>query len=99
MKITISRSGGFAGLTRVWAADVSDSQQDSLRTLVDSCPWEETRGEEPSPDRYVYVIEVDQRRITLGENALTEPWKTLVAQTQQADAARHKANGEAGTSR
>lgn len=55
MKIVVVRSGGFAGLTRVWSAQVSaeEAEQEWLPLLQDPPP--EPQG---GPDRFVYEFRV-----------------------------------------
>jgi hypothetical protein len=71
VKVRVSRSGGFAGVTREWEADVDDG-------LVDNLPWDAAPFSSGSPDRFVYVIYVSHRQITLPEKELTGPWRELV---------------------
>ncbi|CAN5170200.1 hypothetical protein BH11ACT2_BH11ACT2_05090 [soil metagenome] len=71
MKVRVSRSGGFAGLTRTWEAEIDDS-------LLQSLPWDRRPRASASADRYVYVIRISRRRITLPEQYLDGPWRELV---------------------
>lgn len=80
MKITVQRSGGIAGIERVWSvlAETPDDR-DQWQTLVEACPWDELPAAAASqPDRFVYRIRAGQRRATLPERDLTGPWRTLV---------------------
>jgi 16S rRNA U516 pseudouridylate synthase RsuA-like enzyme len=85
MKITVIRSGGFAGLRRTWTMRVEDQQdRESWRKLVDGLPWNDRRPAPPQPDRYVYLIRVSRRRITLQEQQVDGPWRELVERVKAA---------------
>jgi hypothetical protein len=71
VKVRVSRSGGFAGVTREWEADVDDG-------LVQDLPWNDRPATSDAPDRFVWVIRVSERSITLAEKQLTGPWRELV---------------------
>ena len=84
MKITITRSGGFAGLSRTWSILV-DKQPDSDEwlSLVERLPWSSRpRATSPQPDRYSYRIQCSRRRVTLPEQSLDGPWRELVNRVQ-----------------
>lgn len=72
MKVTVQRSGGFAGLTRTWTAELDDP------ALLSSLPWDARPGRPDGNDRFVYVIRVSRRRITLPEQNLEGAWRELV---------------------
>lgn len=85
MKITVIRSGGFAGLSRTWIVQVE--QQDDPGAwlgLVDQLPWEDRVPVPPQPDRFIYRIRVSRRRITLPEQRVTGPWRELVDRVMDA---------------
>ncbi|GAA0956061.1 protealysin inhibitor emfourin [Frigoribacterium faeni] len=98
MKVTVSRSGGFAGLTRTWSVDV-DAEPDTESWLVqlDGLPWGQTPsgGQMVQPDRFVWVITADtrpSRKAKLPEQQVTGPWRELV------DRVRTTSDAEARTS-
>jgi hypothetical protein len=98
MKVTVSRSGGFAGLTRTWSVDV-DAEPDTESWLVqlDGLPWGQTPagGQPVQPDRFVWVITADtrpSRKAKLPEQQVTGPWRELV------DRVRTTSEAEARTS-
>ena len=80
MKISVVRSGGFAGISRTWVVRLEDQpDQTAWLGLLDELPWDHR----PPPDlrgadRFVYRIRVSRRRITLPEQQLAGPWRTLV---------------------
>ncbi|KRE80017.1 protealysin inhibitor emfourin [Arthrobacter sp. Soil763] len=90
MKITVQRSGGIAGMERVWSVQaLTDDDRNQWAPLVEACPWDELPGRDatgsaPQPDRFVYRIRAGQRRATLPERELVGPWRTLVDCTRAA---------------
>lgn len=40
MRITVTRSGGFAGMRRQWSVEPAGPEEDRWRALVDACPWD-----------------------------------------------------------
>ncbi|GAB3140617.1 protealysin inhibitor emfourin [Marisediminicola antarctica] len=85
MKITVTRSGGIAGLTREWVVRVEEQgDPDSWIRLVEQLPWQPRHRSAVHPDRYVYRIGVSRRRITLPEQDLTGPWRLLVDRVRDA---------------
>ena len=83
--VTVVRSGGFAGLSRTWAAS---GPVDEWLPLVEACPWPSAPVDTQSRDRFVYLITVTARRrkrtATVPEVALTGPWKELVDRVRSA---------------
>lgn len=83
MKISVARSGGFAGLTRTWAVHL-DEQHDAAewKPLLDALPWEQASGSSAarasSADRYVYRIRVSRRQVVVPEQELDGAWRDLV---------------------
>lgn len=103
MKITVIRSGGFAGLTRRWVVIVGD-QDDAAEWehLVDTLPWDDRPTAPPQPDRYVYRIRVSRRQITLPEQKLAGPWRQLVERvldTTEPETPRPQGGGRTGAPR
>ncbi|WP_106398245.1 protealysin inhibitor emfourin [Actinocorallia populi] len=79
MRVSVVRSGGFAGVERRAEADTAeDPALEALvsRSDLDSLPpRRERRG---GGDRFVYEIDLDGRTVTVGESQLTEPLRELV---------------------
>jgi hypothetical protein len=85
VKITVSRSGGFAGLENTWSVQISTSQEKSLwLPVVEACPWDSVSDADPQPDRFVYSIRAGQRRAKLPEQEATGPWRVLIDLTVEA---------------
>ena len=86
MKITVVRSGGFAGISRTWQVQlVSSAEFDAWNDLLRELPWDERPQTAPQPDRFVYRIRVSRRRITLPEQQVRGLWRELVTRVQNAD--------------
>lgn len=85
MKITVVRSGGFAGISRTWQVSlVSAAELDAWDPLLRELPWNQRLPAPPAPDRFVYRIRVSRRRIILTEQQLDGPWRELVRRVQDA---------------
>lgn len=86
MDVIVSRSGGFAGLRRVWRVDVE--QQPDERAWLDllrSLPWDDSDADSPGrADRFVYEIRVQTHRVRLGETELDGTWRELVDRVKKA---------------
>lgn len=60
LRITVTRSGGVAGLSPRWTVE-AEQEPDVAEwlALVDSCPWEEEdTDDDHGADRFVYTIRV-----------------------------------------
>jgi len=90
LRITVSRTGGVAGLAPHWSVMVTEEKDvDSWLSLVESCPWDAPApGIAGEPDRFVYTIRVLQpdheRDARVPERALDGPWADLVARVKDA---------------
>ncbi|TDK25393.1 hypothetical protein E2F48_08995 [Arthrobacter crusticola] len=88
MRIEISRSGGFAGMTRTWSLEVSPAEAEErwlpLADRAAEAPrGEEARLERDQRDRYVYHIVIGYQEVTLPESRLDEPWKELIERARR----------------
>lgn len=87
VEVTVTRTGGFAGLRRRW--HVAPSQEDArLAELVDRCPWETVAATAPTgADRFVWIIwarrVADVHEAELPESAVEGPWRDLIAEVQR----------------
>lgn len=71
-RVSVVRSGGFAGLTRSGRADVPDD-------LVRACPWDAPPPAPTGADRFTYEISITNGPfVTLPESGLEDPWRTLI---------------------
>lgn len=77
-RIEVSRSGGFAGMTRTWSVEVSPTEAEEhwLPLLEQADPG---GPEDVQRDRFVYhIVVVGYREVTVAESAVQGPWKELV---------------------
>ena len=76
-RIEVSRSGGFAGLTRTWSVEVSSTEaEERWLPLLEGA--DNSGVEDAERDRYVYHIAIGYREVTVAESAVEGPWKELV---------------------
>ena len=93
MRIVVVRTGGFAGLTKVWSTQVSseEAEQEWLPLLQDPPP------EHPGgADRFVYEFQVGQTAVTLPEQCVQGRWRDLVERARQASGDGPGQSGGAG---
>jgi len=60
LRITVTRSGGIAGLSPRWTVE-AEAEPDGAEwlALVDSCPWDDEGADvDTGADRFVYTIRV-----------------------------------------
>lgn len=89
-RIEVSRSGGFAGMTRTWSVEVSPAEaEERWLPLLEQADPSQTQGAER--DRYVYHIAIGYHQVTVAESAVQGPWKDLVERVKDAS------SGEPGT--
>ena len=76
MRLTVVRSGGFAGMRRTWSAQLSseEAEQQWLPLFRQPPPATDDEG----ADRFTYEISVGPAAVTIPERCLTGPWRELV---------------------
>ncbi|MCU1546006.1 MAG: hypothetical protein JWP30_1106 [Homoserinimonas sp.] len=91
MKVTVTRSGGFAGITRVWSVTVTNpDEEDEWRELVERLPWDRLNRDRADPaaiepDRYIYRVRCARNEATIPERHFTGPWKELLERVRAAE--------------
>jgi hypothetical protein len=92
MKVQVTRSGGFAGMSRGWQADVDDQPDKAdWLILIDDLPWDDVPPQPSEPDRYTWIIRIAPRdpeddaehEAKLPERALTGGWRELVDRVRE----------------
>jgi hypothetical protein len=79
MRIIVSRSGGVTGIAVRWVVELSEGPEYSdWIVLIEACPWDDEPDDPPAPDRFLYLIRVNGRRVTLPEQRVQGPWRELV---------------------
>ncbi|GAA2098668.1 protealysin inhibitor emfourin [Actinomadura alba] len=76
MKVTVVRSGGFAGIERRGEADTATDPV--LGELVDRVDLGALRPPAPGADRFMYEIDVGGRTAVVDEAQLSGPLRQLV---------------------
>lgn len=89
VRVTVVRTGGFAGLRREWTALPGRADASRWVTLIHECPWDAESPDAPAAegaDRFTWRIQArldDAERIAqLPESRLNGPWRELVAEVQ-----------------
>lgn len=92
MRVEVTRSGGFAGLSRGWQADVDEQpDKDDWLILIDELPWDDVPAQPSEPDRYTWIIRIaprapaeePQHEAELAEQSLTGGWRELVDRVRE----------------
>jgi hypothetical protein len=90
MKITVRRSGGFAGLTRsatVQTEDLDRPQAEHLHALVREADLPAVSSEPSGADRFQYDIHVrdddEEHSVVVHEGAMPDPVRRLVDRVQE----------------
>ena len=94
MKVTVTRSGGFAGIPRRWQVFVErEPDEEAWLVLLRTLPWDDVPRDAPQPDRYLYRIDWepfgpaarDHREAVIPEQDLTGAWRELVDRVRERD--------------
>lgn len=79
MKISVTRSGGIAGITRRAEVDTEGRHDaEAWQSLVDGADLADRGRPAGRPDRFVYRVDVDDRTAHLSEADLDEPTRALI---------------------
>lgn len=81
--ITVTRTGGFAGIARTWHAEAPPAAYAPLSRLVAACPWEDDPpGVRGRADGFTFLVDVvdgpTTKSQTLPEQAVTGAWENLI---------------------
>ena len=87
--VTVTRTGGFAGLRRQWSAEADEHDAPRWVALIRSCPWGSgTTIDTAGADRFTFEIragwEGEEHAAELGEDAVRGPWRVLVDEVRSA---------------
>lgn len=101
VSVTVTRTGGFAGIRREWHTEPPEEEVPRWVALIDGCPWDaviERTG--PGADQFVWRITArcgpEEKGAELPESRLQGPWRDLVDEVRSAGEAR-QADGDAVT--
>jgi hypothetical protein len=76
VKVTVTRSGGFAGMVRQGEIDSADHP--TAARLIDEIDLSDVPEPAPAADRFVYEVEVGDRCVPVAEADLRGPLRDLV---------------------
>ena len=84
--VTVTRTGGFAGLWRTWRAQPDTAEAPQWIALIDGCPWDAAdpkRDIAPTgADRYVWHVDARcgdaEREAALADPEVQGPWRDLI---------------------
>lgn len=91
--VTVTRTGGFAGLRRAWHAEADTAEAPQWISLIDGCPWNDV---EPEPatgaDRFAWHVDArygeSARQAALSDPDVQGPWRELIDAVRAAQQAR-----------
>ena len=84
--VTVTRTGGFAGLRRTWHAEPDTSETPQWIALIDQCPWDAADPAKADPpvgaDRFVWFVDARcgdaAREAALADPDVRGPWRDLI---------------------
>jgi hypothetical protein len=93
--VTVTRTGGFAGLRRTWRAQPDTAEAPQWMALIDGCPWEAAdpdRDIAPTgADRYLWRVDARcgdaERAAALADPEVQGPWRELIDAVRDAGSA------------
>ena len=99
--VTVTRTGGFAGLRRTWHAQAGTSEAPEWIALIEGCPWDAadpTRQIPPSgADRFLWHVDARcgdaAREAALADPEGQGPWRDLIDAVRSAKTDRPPTRG------
>ncbi len=82
--VTVTRTGGLAGLRREWSAGPPPDREPQWIALIENCPWDAIEGGpgKRGADRFVWRIRArcggGERAAELADEQVSGPWRALV---------------------
>jgi len=112
--VTVTRTGGIAGLRRTWRAEAVDDDVHYWVELIEQCPWDAvTDGTSPDgtgsgrtgirgADRFLWLLDArcgeDAHDAELAESDVDGPWRELIDAVREAGAPVPPVSGRRGPS-
>jgi len=92
VRITVVRTGGFAGLARRWSIAPPPQEEPVWADRIEACPWGHTAPAPPSgADRFCWEVAAvrggEEHHAELADQDVDGPWRALI------DAVRSAADG------
>ena len=92
--VTVTRTGGFAGLRRTWRAQPDTAEAPHWIALIDGCPWDAADPARAIPptgaDRFVWHVDARcgdaAREAALADPEVQGPWRELIDAVRAAPA-------------
>ena len=88
--VTVTRTGGIAGLRRMWRAEAGADDAATWITLIEGCPWDALRFERfaAGADRFMWSVDArcgpEKRQAELADSAVQGPWRELIDAVREA---------------
>ena len=88
--VTVTRTGGIAGLRRAWRAEAGADDAATWITLIEGCPWDALRFERfaEGADRFMWSVDArcgpEERQAELADSAVQGPWRELIDAVREA---------------
>ena len=90
--VTVTRTGGFAGMRRTWRAQPDTAEAPHWIALIDGCPWDAAdpkRDIAPTgADRYMWHVDARcgdaEREAALADPEVKGPWRELIDAVREA---------------
>jgi len=84
--VTVTRTGGIAGLRRTWRAQPDTAESPLWIALIDGCPWDAADPARAIPptgaDRFVWHVDARcgeaAREAALADPEVQGPWRELI---------------------
>ena len=99
--VTVTRTGGFAGLRRTWHAQADTSEAPQWIALIEGCPWDAADPTRPIPptgaDRFMWHVDARcgdaAREAALADPEVQGPWRELIDAVRSAKTDRPPPRG------
>ena len=89
--VTVTRTGGIAGLRRKWRAEAGEDDADTWIALIGECPWDAVQLQRfaAGADRFMWSIDAqcgpdEQRQAELADSDVQGPWQELIDAVREA---------------
>ncbi len=82
IEVTVTRTGGIAGLRRTWTAEADDDAGPWV-ALIQRCPWDDAAARSaPGADRFVWRVSATcgerAHDAELADSEVVGPWRELI---------------------
>ncbi|MEV8266622.1 protealysin inhibitor emfourin [Microbacterium sp. NPDC076911] len=101
IRVSVTRTGGFAGLSRQWHVTAANEDASKLASLVEQCPWAETQREADdttqvrTADRFVWLVHAQcsgtpDKQAVVPEAEATGAWRSLIDAVRSSDGSERR---------